>query len=310
MDASPHGTSPPSIHVRGTVRFNERRGLSGWSGQSPKSMRMRMRMRALGAVSIVGSVASCSLITNMDGFSGTADGSGDAADGSTATTDGSTPAPDGSSRSTCDEPGLVARWTFDEGAGSVVHDCTSFKHDGQMVNAGWATGLSGGGGSFDGGWVAVPDDPKLQITRELTVCAWVRVREFPTTAPSGFLPTAYIVGKRSNGTNGWRLALGAQPEVMIGVLPSSDLKGAMPSTGWTHVAAVYRPSVSIELYVNGKSAAQVTTTIPTAITDSQSELRIGNRYDGVDPLMGELDDVRVYERALSATEITSLFTNH
>lgn len=160
-----------------------------------------------------------------------------------------------------------------------VHDCTSFKHDGQMVNAGWATGLSGGGGSFDGGWVAVPDDPKLQITRELTVCAWVRVREFPTTAPSGFLPTAYIVGKRSNGTNGWRLALGAQPEVMIGVLPSSDLKGAMPSTGWTHVAAVYRPSVSIELYVNGKSAAQVTTTIPTAITDSQSELRIGNRYD-------------------------------
>jgi hypothetical protein len=180
-----------------------------------------------------------------------------------------------------------------------------------MVNAGWTTGLRGGAGSFDGGWVAVPDEPKLRVTRELTVCAWVRVRAFPTTAPTGKLPTAYIVGKLSNrDTNGWRLAVLAEPNFSFVVAPMSDsTKGVMPSTGWTHLAAVYRPSVSVELYVNGKSAAQSTTTIPTAIIDDQSELRIGNRYDGTDPLMGDLDDVRVYERALSAAEITSLFTN-
>lgn len=149
------------------------------------------------------------------------------------------------------------------------------------------------------------------MTGELTVSAWVRVRAFPTTAPTGKLPTAYIVGKLSNrDTNGWRLAVLAEPNFSFVVPPSSDsAKGVMPPTGWTHLAAVYRPSVSIELYVNGNSAAQSTTSIPAAIVDSQNELRIGNRYDGTDPFMGELDDVRVYERALSAAEIASLFTN-
>lgn len=244
-----------------------------------------MRLRVLGAISTVVCVASCSLITSMEGFSPSA---------------------------WCDEPGLVARWTFGEGAGSVAHDCTSFKHDGQLSNVSWGPGLNdGGGASFAGGWVSVEDTPTLRATGELTVSAWVDVRAFPTTSSTTTQPTAYIISKLTDrNSNGWRLALGKQPNIMFVVPPSSDVTATVPSTGWTHVAAVYRPNVSIALYVNGRSVATSTTNVPAAITAAEGELRIGSRIDGTYPFFGELDDVRVYERALSEVEISSLANNN
>jgi hypothetical protein len=175
-----------------------------------------------------------------------------------------------------------------------------------MTNVSWAPGLNdAGGGSFNGGWVSVPDAPKLRITGALTVSAWVRPRQFSTSTSA----VAYIVNKTNQSANGWRLLLATRPNVTFSVSASSAT-GAMPTTGWTHLAAVYRPSESIELYVNGSSAGKSTTDVPTAIVDSQNELRIGSRYDGQYPFVGDLDDVRVYERALSAEEITDLSTQH
>ncbi|HXI54902.1 MAG TPA: discoidin domain-containing protein, partial [Polyangia bacterium] len=86
--------------------------------------------------------------------------------------------------------------------------------------------------------------------------------------------------------------------------------GAIPDGTWTHVVGTYDPSASApqkRLYVNGASVA--TTTLTGALlydSTSTGDLYIGNSGN-TQYLKGSVDDVRIYNRTLSAAEINSLY---
>lgn len=209
----------------------------------------------------------------------------------------------------CDEPGLLASWRFDEGAGDVVHDCTSYGHDGRLDGGVWVAGKRGGALSFDGGWVGFGDPAGLRITGALTVTAWIREEQASSAE------TQYIVSRRANGTNGggWRFAT-EPPALTMSVVPGLDASftetrgGAVGVGTWVHVAAVYEPGQAVSIYVGGKREARRTTNIPAALVQPPAEVRVGARGDGAYPFVGAIDDVRLYGRALGEAEIAALAT--
>ncbi len=214
---------------------------------------------------------------------------------------------------TCISPNLVARWKLDEGSGTFVNDCTENAINGVFFTDGggvaWVSGKTGTALVLDGGYVGFGDPAKLRLTGAITVTAWVK------PAANGPTTTQYFVGKtRNNGTRGWRLGTQDRGDLWMTVSGGdaacgSQGTGALPLDGtWVHVAGVFRPGAAVEAYAAGSRVAIDSSGVPTSINDQGDEVRIGIRGDGTLPFVGAIDDIQIYDRALSATEIQQLAT--
>jgi hypothetical protein len=207
----------------------------------------------------------------------------------------------------CAETNLLARWKLDEATGNVVNDCSGNKLHGIVTNGTWETnnGRDGGALRFAGnGWVGFANPALLRITGALTITLWLRDDKSTST-------TAYLVGKTSDpGQNGYRLGvLGPQNQLAFATPSSSTnfnvVGGSLTIGKWQHVAAVFVPGNRTEVYIDGTRVG-VKNGAPSALVASNAEARIGARFDGLYGMNGAVNDVRVYGRALSGTEISAL----
>ena len=198
--------------------------------------------------------------------------------------------------------GLVAEWNFNEGSGTTTADDTRNGHTGTLVGSvSWTAGLVGPGPyalSFNpsnDGHVTVPDSPTLEFSasQSFSLTAWVYVP---------YLPGQYegIVDK-SVGVGNWYgiwIDPSNQWEVSDGSNSSSTnlFGGTTVTTGWTQVAEVQNGSTgTLALYVNG---------VQVAAGAAQQSNGAGNLWIGGDTHSGQyfngtVDDIRVYNRALS-----------
>jgi len=80
---------------------------------------------------------------------------------------------------------------------------------------------------------------------------------------------------------------------------------------WVHVAAVYTPSTSLKIYIDGIEKDSNTTSIPSSLFDSTAEFQIGAReFNGSEIYFdGQIDDACVFNKALSADEVKWLVHN-
>jgi glucose/arabinose dehydrogenase len=197
--------------------------------------------------------------------------------------------------------GLVAAYSFNEGSGTSVVDRSGTGNGGTVSGATWTTaGRYGGALTFDGvnDWVTIADSASLDVTR-VTLEAWVR----PTTL-GGMWRTA--VFKEQPG--GMVYALYAnqgsgQSLGQVNVGGERNAVGAAPALNtWTHLAVTYDGS-AVRLFVNGAAAgtAAVTGNIPI----STGVLRIGGNGVWAEWFVGQIDEVRVYNRALTQAQIQS-----
>ena len=83
-------------------------------------------------------------------------------------------------------------------------------------------------------------------------------------------------------------------------LPGAIGTAQLPLNTWTHLAATYNGNV-LALYVNGTQAAQLLVT--GAVATSASPLKLGGNAIWGEWFAGQIDEVRIYNRALTATEI-------
>jgi hypothetical protein len=74
-----------------------------------------------------------------------------------------------------------------------------------------------------------------------------------------------------------------------------------------HIAATY-DGITLKIYINGVLDASLSPAAPPAISSNTLSLGIGAQPDGTSKLMGAIDEVQVYNVALSATEIANLAT--
>jgi hypothetical protein len=212
------------------------------------------------------------------------------------------------------DPNLVAWYTFDEGSGTIAHD-SARTHNGTVYGASWTTGKVGGALSFSGfnNYVSAADDPELNITGDITIAAWVNFNVagdgydgsekaiVTKTLWNGAFDNPYDF-RTSISTQG-SLAMVRANETMHEVTYSEAL---IPLHSWHHVAVRVENMVT-DFYVDGmltsKSVGGPLLTSPP--TGNDLSLLIGARDDGLF-FNGMIDDVRLYNRALSATEIRNI----
>jgi hypothetical protein len=203
-------------------------------------------------------------------------------------------------------PNLVGAWGFDEATGTAVNDASGRGQTGTIDGATrTAAGHSGGALSFDGvnDWVTVPDSNALDLTTGMTMEAWVR----PTAVGTAWRT---VLMKEQPGNLIYTLYAGdgtGRPAVYA--FTTTDLGSSGPTAtalnAWTHLAATY-DGANLRLYVNGTQV--VSRALTGAMRTSTGVLRIGGNSIWGEWFAGLIDDVRVYNRALTATELQADMT--
>jgi hypothetical protein len=196
--------------------------------------------------------------------------------------------------------GLVAAYGFEEASGTAATDTSGKGNNGTLQGAArTGNGRFGSALSFDGvnDWVTVPDAASLDSPR-VTVEAWA----YPTTL-SGWR-TAVL----KEQTDGLVYGLYAHDNVpnpamtiaLGGVDQSASATASLALNTWTHLAATY-DGTTVRLFVNGVQAG--TRAVSGSLAASTGALRIGGNAVWGEYFSGRIDEVRIYNRALSAAEI-------
>jgi Concanavalin A-like lectin/glucanases superfamily len=195
----------------------------------------------------------------------------------------------------------VGAWSFDEAAGKTVADASGNANTGTVSGASRVTGRYGKALSFDGvnDMVTVADAASLDLTKAMTVEAWVKPsalgsmwRSVVVKEQASHLSYALYAGNGSSRSSGH-------------VNTGGDNAVAGPTltlNRWTHLATTWNGS-TLSVWVDGKQVASKALTGTAAV--SSRALRFGGNTIWNEWFKGQMDDVRIYNRALGATEIAA-----
>lgn len=193
---------------------------------------------------------------------------------------------------------LVVAYSFDEGAGTTAADYSGNSNTGTLFNASWTTGKYGNALWFNGknAYVTAPCSGLPAMNAPQTIAYWF-------TASRRSTSTEPVV---SLADDAQQISIQAGfKDSRIGVWqdPGSWLVAAnQPSRTWHYIVYTF-DGATHRFYVDGDEKGS-STIRPTAA--APTSLQIGRVLDGSDYLRGTVDELRVYSRALSQTEIQSL----
>jgi Concanavalin A-like lectin/glucanases superfamily len=205
--------------------------------------------------------------------------------------------------------GPIAAWSFEEGEGTTTEDVTGDEHEGTIEGAKWARGKYGEALKFDGEGdvVKVPDSLEFDLTEGFTLESWVR----PESTSNEWAP---ILAKEMGGGKAteelaWWLYEGGEKSSVpfggngptAGKEEEAIAEDPLPVNVWSHLALTY-DGFQVRLYVDGElvDCSDVPAGAPPV---TEGELQIGAATDRGDHFVGRIDEVRIYNRALSAGEV-------
>ncbi len=200
---------------------------------------------------------------------------------------------------------LVGWWNFNEGSGTTARDISGYDNHGTIVGATYVDGVPGTGGSaldFDG----VGDYVRMTKNYNFDNFTFFFWTKAPTQTKNYEMPfsligdsTARIQGDTSDRTIGYFYLIDN----------SGNSSGYVSFPGlfndvWIHIAGVIEGS-DIHTYINGKYHSSRNDRFTDSF--SFSNLYIGSRAINSYHYGGIIDDVRIYSRALTASEIQTLY---
>ncbi|MDX6689016.1 MAG: hypothetical protein QOG15_473, partial [Solirubrobacteraceae bacterium] len=206
--------------------------------------------------------------------------------------------------------GLVAAYGFEEGSGSTVIDASGVGNAGTISGATrTAAGRNGSALSFNGtsDWVTVAGSSSLALTNSFTLEAWVKINSanqawqtiITKEKPPYMSYQLYATSSSASVASTWRDTDGTYQDTDGFYAPALN---PTPVGTWTHLAATY-DSTTLRLFMNGTQVASQPTT--GAITNTTAPLRIGGNAMWGEYFNGTMDDVRIYNRALTTTELNT-----
>lgn len=200
--------------------------------------------------------------------------------------------------------GLVAYWKMDESSGAIVHDSSGFGFNG-TVEAGagnYAWNPNGGriNGAIqfyatdaaDGGSITVPSNSMINFDGDFSITLWLKTAggslQYLVWKTANILPLKAIAFQGYGlGTNG------NSPVAYLDGNSYTSPNQNIPLNQWVHIAMV-KLSGQLTFYING--TLDSTFTVPAGITPTPNPVLLG----------GTLDDVRLYDRALSSSEVQTI----
>jgi fibronectin type 3 domain-containing protein len=206
------------------------------------------------------------------------------------------------------DPSLKAWYMFDETSGLSAADLSGYGNNASLNGGGsWVAGNSGNAVSLNGndGYVSLPSGIVSNSTTG-TITTWVylnsasnymRIFDFGSgTATNMFL----TVQNGQNGKIRFAIKNNNSPEQQI------NGTSALPTGGWHHVAVTLNGATGI-LYVDGNEVGRNSAmTIKPSDLGATTQNWIGRSQYNDPYLNGKVDDFRIYNRALSASEITKV----
>ena len=202
-------------------------------------------------------------------------------------------------------PGLVGWWRFDEGVGGVAGDSSGFGNDGAVYGATWVDGKHGEALSFDGtdDYVLVTHNAVLNAPGNFTIEAWIK---------TSLTSVGVIVSKYAGGV-GWHLTVTLEGKVISWFYASaSDYTTNMVSTktvndgAWHYIVIARTYGGEYRMYIDGDLDENYNDNTVGEVSNTE-DVYIGTRPGLLQYFNGIIDEVRIYNRALSAAEIQENF---
>jgi len=192
--------------------------------------------------------------------------------------------------------GLVGWWKFDEGSGITTGDSSGSNNTGTLANGPtWTTGKIGGALSFDGvdDYVNLSTPASLtSLTYPITLSLWIK----PSSL--GGVNSVEIMNFRVDDPNTETKIVLYNSDLYIAGSSHRDrvsVNGIISTTNWNHIVYTIDGSYTRKLFING-----VVQSFGSPDYFSPSDISIGNGKSLI-------DEVRIYNRALSAAEILELY---
>jgi alpha-tubulin suppressor-like RCC1 family protein len=222
-------------------------------------------------------------------------------------------------RSLVGDVGKVAHWKMDNGSGNTATDSSGNGFDGTLTgNPAWQEGKLGSCLSFDGDdHVVVSGYTGISGGQPRTVCAWIQTNQ----TSEGMILTYGTTGAGKR----WMLFVnGDNHKLQLGVNGGNTYSAQVIADGqWHHVVALLDPPVSgpakvqnLRLYIDGQIAERFYTN-PNQVINTEIAanypVRIGaNQTSSGGGLggyfNGKIDDVRLYDRAITEAEIRAIYS--
>ncbi|NTW32416.1 MAG: LamG domain-containing protein, partial [Bacteroidetes bacterium] len=213
------------------------------------------------------------------------------------------------------DPSLVAYWRLEgnsndsKGSNNGTDNSVTYGSIYGKFAQGWTTSSTSGISNFG-------NPAPLQISGTITVSFWIKVTgALPTSRHTSFVSSGgYPAGY--NGAWGFTRNYGGGGMVFLASNGSNIQAGAGSADSdysdgtWHHIVGVYVPSTRITLYIDGVKKGESTTNIPASMPTSYSST-IGytsnncSICDGFN--WGNIDDVAIFNRALSPYEVFYLY---
>ncbi len=201
------------------------------------------------------------------------------------------------------ESGLVAWWPLDEGVGSTLHDYSWHGNTGSLNGGSWSAGRIGGAIDLDGvdDFIDLGDFASIKTSAK-TISFWIK--------PSDLNHDRRIISNIDLNERFSIMIYGGQLVMTSDSLPSNNglsplVANLGPAGVWTHYAVVFDGNGQVTGYKNGVAQSTSSTN-----TSQVSQIGFGARLTYIhnygSTYKGSVDDLRIYDRALSTVEVNQL----
>ena len=210
---------------------------------------------------------------------------------------------------------LVAHWTFDETSGTTASDSVGSNDGTLQGDATWDTdGKYGGSLLLDGtgDHVLVASGPDVNVTKNYTLSAWVKPdvmsrNHTVLSKVTGNADKQYEIQALWDGRTRFKYEINNTDQT--GDFGDTGTPGTLVKADgtWQHMVVTVDNSLLFTVYLDGQvlGTKQGTNEV-TAGTDALHIGLRGGTYQDTG-FQGRIDDVRIYDRALSASEVLDLY---
>jgi hypothetical protein len=208
--------------------------------------------------------------------------------------------------------GLVGYWSMEDGKGATVTDFSGRRNTGTMTNmdpaTDWVTGKVGKALDFDGtnDYVTAGTAASTNLTSNLSIFAWMKATS----------PGRTSIATQTNGCGGYGalngcfgIAIGGNTANRTSAYIASNWRQGNTSVNdgnWHHVGYTLDSSYNMQFYFDGATDSSLIANAG-GFPSSGGPFVIGSDATDANYYTGSLDEVRVYNRVLTSTEVATLY---
>ena len=203
--------------------------------------------------------------------------------------------------------GLIGYWNFDEDSGTIAHDTSGSGYNGVVSGATWTTGKINSALTFNGTTNDVIT-PNIALGNTFSVSVWVNPTvsvesSYARIAETEYAPGFYL-GTNATGTGyKWVVNGGSGTTGSCGA-GYGCAEGGVVTSGWHLVTATF-DGTTAKLYVDDALVGGDTFSAPS---NTNLPLYIGRYYAAsLAGWNGAIDEVRLYNRALSNADVSTIY---